>query len=143
MQLLILNIKFSDVEAWLTLAAIPVAIVFIFLGVWSVRHEIHWLQVLFDFVIVAGGAYFGYKLWRIWGDDKKAVYENDRKSLTIFGKTKQFDVWLIVASIALVLMVCTFVVSIICQINFGKGLKKYCMFFEKNEILIVSGCSER
>ena len=89
MQLLILNIKFSDVEAWLTLAAIPVSIVFIFLGVWSVRHEIHWLQALFDIIIVAGGGYFGFKLWRIWGDDKKAVYENDRKSLTIFGTTNK------------------------------------------------------
>ena len=86
MQLLILNIKFSDVEAWLTLAAIPVSIVLIFLGVWSVRHEIHWLQLLFDFALVAGGAYFGFKLWRVWSDDTKDNYAIDRKSLTIFGK---------------------------------------------------------
>jgi hypothetical protein len=85
MQLLILNISFSDVEAWLTLAAIPVAIVFIFLAVWSVRHEIHWLQGLFDVAIVAGAGYFGVKLWRIWDPDTKSIYENDRKSLTIFG----------------------------------------------------------
>ena len=86
MQLLILNIKFTDVEAWLTLAAIPISIVFIFLAVWSVRNEIHWLQALFDIAIVAGAGYFGVKLYRIWGDQSKAAtYENDRKSLTIFG----------------------------------------------------------
>ena len=132
MQLLILNIKFNEVEAWLTLVAIPICIVFIFLAVWSVRHEIHWLQVLFDIVLVAGGGYFGYKLWRIWDRDTKKIYENDRKSLTIFGKiTKIRTSWLIVASIALVLMFCTVVVSVICQINFGKGLKRYCIVLKK------------
>lgn len=113
MQLLILNISFKNVEFWLTLAAIPVAIVFIFLAVWSVRHEIHWLMVLFDVAIVAGAGYFGVKLWRIWDGDTKAIYQNDQKSLTIF------------ASIALVLMVCTIFVSVICQLNFGKGLRRY------------------
>jgi hypothetical protein len=83
MQLLVLNLSFNDVEAWLTLAAIPVAIIFIFLAIWSVKHEIHWLQALFDVAIVAG--YFGVKLWRIWDADTQAIYQNDRKSLTIFG----------------------------------------------------------
>jgi hypothetical protein len=85
MQLLVLNISFKNAEAWATLAAIPISIIFIFLAVWSVKHEIHWLQVLFDVAIVAGGGYFGLKLWRIWDSDTKAIYEKDRKSLTIFG----------------------------------------------------------
>jgi hypothetical protein len=85
MQLLILNLGIGDVETWLTLAAIPVSILFIILAVWSTRHEIHWLQVLFDVAIVAGAAYFGVKLWRIWDKDTTAIYVNDRKSLTIFG----------------------------------------------------------
>jgi hypothetical protein len=89
-QLLILNIGFGDVEAWLTLAAIPVSIFVIFLGVWSVRHEIHWLQALFDIVVVAGGGYYGFKLWRIWGVDKRANYKIDQKSLTIFGTTNRW-----------------------------------------------------
>jgi hypothetical protein len=84
-QLLIININFSDVEAWLTLAAIPIAIIFIILAVWSTRHEVHWLQAVFDVVILAGGGYFGFKLWRIWDHDTKQLYENDRVSLTIFG----------------------------------------------------------
>jgi hypothetical protein len=95
-QLLILNISFKDIEFWLTLAAIPVAIVFIFLAVWSVRNEIHWLQILFDVGIVAGAGYFGVKLWRIWESDRKAIYQNDRKSLTIFGTNPpDFLPWLI------------------------------------------------
>lgn len=84
-QLLIINLNFSDVEAWLTLAAIPIAIIFIILAVWSTRHEVHWLQAVFDVVILAGGGYFGFKLWRIWDHDTKQLYENDRVSLTIFG----------------------------------------------------------
>jgi len=84
-QLLILNLSLHDIEAWLTLAAIPVAIVFIVLAVWSVKREIHWLQALFDVAIVAGAGYFGVKLWRIWDGDTKQIYENDRNSLTIFG----------------------------------------------------------
>ena len=126
MQLLVLNLSFDDVEAWLTLAAIPVAIIFIFLAIWSVKHEIHWLQALFDVAIVGGGAYFGVKLWRIYDADTQAIYQNDRKSLTIFGTFDVTGVVLIVAAIAIMLMASTLVVSIICQINFGKGLKKYC-----------------
>ena len=86
MQLLILNYHFSDVEAWLTLAAIPIFIVFIFMASWSTRHEVHWLQGVFDIVIIAGAGYFGFKLWRIWDQDTAHIYTNDRKSLTIFGK---------------------------------------------------------
>jgi hypothetical protein len=87
-QLLILNLSISDVETYLTLAAIPVSIVFIFLAVWSVKHEVHWLVLLFDVVMVASTGYFGFKLWRIWGDnDKKTLYQYDQKSLTVFGIT--------------------------------------------------------
>jgi len=121
-QLLIINIQFSDVEAWLTLAAIPVAIVFIILAVWSTRHEIHWLQALFDVAIIAGGAYFGVKLWRIFDDDTKQLYVNDRISLSIF------------ACISIALLVCTLVVSVICQLNFGKGLKKYLVVRKDKEM---------
>lgn len=85
MQLLIVNYTFSDVESWLTLAAIPVSIVFMVLAVWSTRHEVHWLQVLFDVVIVAGGGYFVFKLWRIWDSSTAEKYIHDRKSLTVFG----------------------------------------------------------
>jgi len=113
MQLLIINLSHHNIEFWLTLAAIPVAIVFIILAVWSTRHEVHWLQALFDVAIVAGGGYFGVKLWRIWDNGTEAQYFNDRISLTIF------------ACISIMLLVCTLVVSVICQLNFGKGLKKY------------------
>jgi hypothetical protein len=85
-QLLTLNLELSDVEAYLTLAAVPVSIVFIVLAVWSVRHEVHWVQVLFDVVLVGSTGYFAFKLWRIWGNnDKKATYQTDQKSLTVFG----------------------------------------------------------
>ena len=127
MQLLIVNYSFSDAESWLTLAAIPVSIVFIFMAVWSTRHEVHWLQALFDVVIIAGGGYFVFKLWRIWDSSTAPKYINDRKSLTVFGILRLQIQELMIASIALILMVGTFIVSLICQFNFGKGLKKYCM----------------
>ena len=85
MQLLVINLKFTDVEAWLTLAAIPICIVFIILAVWSTRNEVHWLQALFDVIILAGGGYFGFKLWRIWDATTKVNFTNDRVSLTVFG----------------------------------------------------------
>jgi hypothetical protein len=79
-------LSLEDVEAYLTLAAVPVSIVFIVLAVWSVRHEVHWLQVLFDVVLVGSTGYFAFKLWRIWGNnDKKILYQTDQKSLTVFG----------------------------------------------------------
>jgi len=37
----------------------------------------------------------------------------------------------VLASIALVLLVGTLAVSAICQINFGRGLKKYCTFLPR------------
>jgi hypothetical protein len=50
------------------------------------------MQVLFDFAIVGFAVYFGIKLWRIWdqGTVDYTHYENDRKSLTIFGNEPFF-----------------------------------------------------
>lgn len=84
-QLLVLNLSFSGAQAWITIAAIPICIILIFLAVWSVKNEIGWLQILFDVGIIAGIAYFGVKLWRIWAKDTEAIYAIDQKSLTIFG----------------------------------------------------------
>jgi hypothetical protein len=128
MQLLVLNISFTNVEAWLTLAAIPVSIVFIVIALWSVKNEVHLLQVLFDVGVVGGCAYFVVKLWRIWDSSTAPTYVNDKKSLTIFGMPLtplSCRNMLMTACVALCLMVCTFIVSVICQVNFGKGLKKY------------------
>ena len=145
MQLLVLNISFSDVEAWLTLAAIPVSIIFIIIAVWSVKHEVHLLQILFDIGAVGGCAYFVVKLWRIWDSSTAPNYADDKKSLTIFGMSSCLlspivflrNV-LMAACIALCLMVSTLIVSVICQINFGKGLKKYRKPLNINFILIHS-----
>ena len=95
MQLLVLNISFTNVEAWLTLAAIPVSIVFIVIALWSVKNEVHLLQVLFDIGVVGGCAYFVVKLWRIWDSNTAPTYVNDKKSLTIFGMslTYTFVLW--------------------------------------------------
>jgi hypothetical protein len=136
MQLLIINLSHHNIEFWLTLAAIPVAIVFIILAVWSTRHEVHWLQALFDVAIVAGGGYYGVKLWRIWDDGTATQYANDRISLTIFGISLLS--LLITACISIMLLVCTLVVSVTCQLNFGKGLKKYRIAFWSSG-LICSG----
>ncbi|ODQ54386.1 hypothetical protein SAICODRAFT_77792, partial [Saitoella complicata NRRL Y-17804] len=112
MQLLVLNVPgVHDYELYVTVAALPITFVFLLCVVWFTKREFHAGILLFDVGLFAACAYFIFKLYRIYDEGTKASYSHDRISLTTF------------AVISVVLMVITFVNSIICEVNFGKGLR--------------------
>lgn len=108
-QLLILYVDTHNWEFWVTVAALPITLFGLLAAGYAVRHELKWLMLLFDLCLAAAMAYFCYKFWRIFGKASASMYQNDRITLAIF------------ASISVVLLIMTFIISVICQSYFGKA----------------------
>ena len=135
MQFLVVVIHTSDIEFYLTIAAIPVTILCLLLAAYWTRKEsvigmvciivcpqikmikkvdgllMAPLQILW----FAGLAYFLFKLVRMYGKDVERVrdYLPARRSLTIF------------AVITLLLLFVTIITACWCTHNFNKGLKPH------------------
>lgn len=105
----VLNVK--DVEFGLTIAVVPLTIVFLFLLSLFVKKENKIGMLVMQFFLLAGMAYFIFKLVRIYDPAQEYKYEAVRKSLTIF------------AAITLFLVTATIALSVVCILNFNKGLK--------------------
>lgn len=113
MQFLVIVTHTTDVEFYLTIAAIPVTIlILIMAGFWT-RRENPVGMVLIIILYLAGSAYFIFKLVRIYQPDHAQQYQPVRVSLTIFGV------------LTLILIVLTIINASICMANFGKGLKPF------------------
>ncbi|KAI5474383.1 hypothetical protein MNV49_003402 [Pseudohyphozyma bogoriensis] len=109
---LILLVNQNDLERWLTIAAIPITIAFLALGLVAVRTERAMLYWGFLAGCVAGTAYFVYKqLFRIY-QDRLTDYVLVYKSLTVF------------AALCFAAILWTSITSWICFRNFGRGLKQ-------------------
>lgn len=105
----VLNVK--DVEFGLTIGVIPLTIVFLFLLSLFVKKENKIGMLVMQFFLLAGMAYFIFKLVRIYDPAQAYKYEAVRKSLTIF------------AAITLFLVSATIALSVVCILNFNRGLK--------------------
>jgi hypothetical protein len=119
-QFLVVVKKFKDgmtpAEFGLTIAAIPITIVLLFLAAWICQRESTLGQVAVIAVYFAAMAYFVFKLVRMYASEKKIYYEAARHSLTTF------------AILTLLLLIVTMVVAIMCMRNFGKGLRPHIRF---------------
>lgn len=105
----VLNVK--DIEFGLTIAVMPLTIVFLFLLSLFVKKEHKIGMLVMQFFLLAGMAYFIFKLVRIYDPVQGYKYEAVRKSLTIF------------AAITLFLVTATMALSVMCILNFNRGLK--------------------
>ncbi|KAG5361371.1 UPF0658 Golgi apparatus membrane protein [Yarrowia sp. C11] len=105
----VLNVK--DVEFGLTIAVIPLTIIFLYLLSFFAKKEYKLGMLAMQFVLLAALAYFIFKLVRIYDPDQEYKYEAVRKSLTIF------------AAITMALVTATMALSVVCILNFHKGLK--------------------
>lgn len=114
--LVIVGSNFSDAEFYLTIAAVPITIIFLFLAAFVTRRESYMGQAVIILVYFAAMAYFIFKLVRMYDTNnynKVLEYLPARKSLTVF------------AVITILLLVVTIVTACVCTRNFNKGLKPH------------------
>lgn len=90
---------------------LPLSLIWLALGAIAGRWELPWLMGTFLGGLLAGMAYFIFKIVRIWTDTSN-TYEGVQKSLTIFS----------VLSLAMIIL--CFAFGIVVWRNFGKGLKR-------------------
>lgn len=99
----------------LTIVAIPVTVLILFMAAFWTRRENKFGMLLIIFLYFCAMAYFIFKLARMYGKAKENDYLPIRKSLTSF------------AVITIVLIVLTISNAIVVMRNFGKGLKVHIM----------------
>ncbi|KAK5000808.1 hypothetical protein LTR66_000394 [Elasticomyces elasticus] len=105
----------ANVEKSLTIAAIPITIILLFMAAYWTRRE-SYIGMSATIVVYLGAlAYFLFKLVRIHASNPNRVkdYQPARNSLTTF------------AAITVLLLVITIVNACWCTSNFGKGLKPH------------------
>ncbi|KAJ6627140.1 hypothetical protein B0H10DRAFT_1995630 [Mycena sp. CBHHK59/15] len=100
-----------DWEYYVTCAALPLSLVLLVEGHLAARHENKWM--MFTFISGCGGAmiYFVYKLVKVLKYKDTQDFRLVWKTLTVF------------SVIAIILLLATFVFSIMVLRNFGRGLK--------------------
>ena len=126
-------VQSGDPELWVTVAAIPITIIFLLLAAfWARRESLFGMIIVIvrtphessspwdpslpksrQIVYFGGLAYFIFKLVRIWSGDKRIEYEPVKNPLTAF------------AALTIPLILATIAVAINVAVNFGKGLKPH------------------
>lgn len=114
-QFLVIVTNVTDAEFGLTIAAIPITVLILFMASFWVRREVKLGMVTTIFLYICGMAYFIFKLARMYQPSREANYKPVRKNLTSF------------AVITIILIVCTIVNASMCMANFDKGLKQHVM----------------
>jgi len=112
-QFLVLVLRPGDVEYPLTVVALPVTVLLLFVAAYAVRHESHLLMWIFLGGVVSGMAYFIFKLVRMYDPTQRDKYIYTHEIMTLF------------AAISLFLLACTAGNAIICFKNFDSGLKQH------------------
>ncbi|PWO00593.1 hypothetical protein FA09DRAFT_304815 [Tilletiopsis washingtonensis] len=110
MAYLILVSNRDDAEFGLTIAAIPVCIVLLFVSAFAARKEVKSLMLLCILAFLAGAAYFIYKITRIYAPSTADDYRTVRLTLTFFSIFAIISLFLTLAN------------AIWCLLNFNKGL---------------------
>ncbi|GAA5822436.1 hypothetical protein JCM10212_006212 [Sporobolomyces blumeae] len=111
-QFLVLVTGTPTAEFVLTIVALPIILIILALTAVAVRIESR-IGVGVSLVCqTAGMAYFAYKLARIYSAEAGDRYSPAKATLTIF------------SIISLMMLVATFVMTGLCMVNFGKGLKE-------------------
>ena len=75
----------KDYEFYVTIAALPITIAFLFTAAWFTRREKRGVMWAIVVIFFAALAYFIFKLVRMWTPLYEATYKPARRSLTTFG----------------------------------------------------------
>ncbi|KAG9235438.1 hypothetical protein BJ875DRAFT_504043 [Amylocarpus encephaloides] len=114
-QFLVIVSGKTDSELGLTIAAIPITILILFMAAFWTRRENKFGMIFTIVLYFCGSAYFIYKLARMYQLGHEEPYKPVRKNLTSF------------ASITILLLILTITNAFICMFNFNKGLKQHVM----------------
>ncbi|KIY51365.1 hypothetical protein FISHEDRAFT_64356 [Fistulina hepatica ATCC 64428] len=109
-QFIWLVLKIEDWEYYLTCAALPLSIVLLVEGHLAARHENKWMMITFLSGCVGAMVYFVFKLVKVQLY-KRTDFVDTWKTLTVF------------SVIAILLLMVTFVMSLLVMHSFGRGLK--------------------
>lgn len=110
-QFIWLVLQRNDWEFYVTCAAMPLSLILLVEGHLAARHENKWMMATFMSGCVGAMVYFVYKL-------VKLLMFKDQSDLKFVWKTL-----MIFSVIAIVLLVATFILSVLVMQNFGRGLK--------------------
>lgn len=100
----------GDPEYIVTWAVLPLQLLWLGMGLLAARREMRLTMVAFLAVLLAGTAYFIFKLVRIW--TRPEIYSSVRKSLSVF------------SVLSIIMIILTLVAGILVYRNFGKGLRR-------------------
>ncbi|WWC68483.1 uncharacterized protein I206_102412 [Kwoniella pini CBS 10737] len=101
----------DDTEYIITWIAFPLLLVFLVIGRFAAKYENRYMMAAFMVGILAGMAYFIYKLIRIW-QQSSTTYRTLSKSLTTFD------------ALSLISLLACIIWGIMVWLNFNKGLKQ-------------------
>ena len=105
--------KTETYEFVLTIAALPITVLLLFLAAFFTRRESYTGQSVIIFLYFLGMAYFIFKLVRMYDSPMEDDYVAARRSLATF------------ASLTIVLLIVTIAAAIMTMRNFNKGLKPH------------------
>ncbi|TKY90038.1 hypothetical protein EX895_000036 [Sporisorium graminicola] len=108
---LILVAQTTDWEYGVTIAAVPISIVALFVAGFAVRREWTSLMVLSLFLMIAGLVYFVYKVTQVWVPATRDQYTYVHTTITF------------ISGFAIVSLALTLLIGFVCLFNFHKGLK--------------------
>ncbi|KAI4216652.1 MAG: hypothetical protein LQ351_001141 [Letrouitia transgressa] len=113
-QFVVVVVDHTNIEFYLTIAAIPVTIIILFMAALFTRKETTPGMVSVIILYIAGLAYFLFKLVRMYQPGpRQHLYNPVRRPLTTF------------AVITVILIIMTIVNACMCTANFGRGLKPH------------------
>ncbi|CAO1605690.1 hypothetical protein XANCAGTX0491_009196 [Xanthoria calcicola] len=114
-QFVVVVVDRSNVEFYLTIAAIPITIIILIMAGFFTRRENTPGMLVIITLYFAGLAYFLFKLARMWQPNgpRYKLYNPVRSPLTTF------------AVITVILIVLTIINACMCTANFGHGLKPH------------------
>lgn len=120
----------KDYEFYLTIAALPITILFLVLAAMFTRREKRVVMWGVVGILFAALAYFVFKLIRMWQPIYEQNYKPARRSLTTFGETPRAYIGVFAnpacpAVITIMLIILTIGNAIACILNFDKGLKPH------------------
>ncbi|WVQ84498.1 hypothetical protein IAT38_006650 [Cryptococcus sp. DSM 104549] len=97
-------------EFIITVVALPLVFVLIFICGWALRKEHKPVMAICLVAMVAGVAYFSYKLTTLWLPRTSGLYVNTKITMAIL------------SIFAIIILLVTFAFGCLCMSNFGKGL---------------------
>lgn len=118
-QFLVVVGNTTNIEFYLTIIAIPITIIILFMAAWFTRTETVKGMIITIVLYFAALAYFLFKLVRMYDESSPSAkqrvidYMPARRSLTTF------------AVITIFLLIITISNAVWCTMNFGKGLKPH------------------